>query len=1208
MYLYRVRLFMRLLKVTLTYLIVVHCTSLETTAQGLNVSFIIPHENSVCVNENLKLINTSLNAIQYEWDFCVGDLVNSPSSTLVNQIGSNGDFWVLKQIMNDNGKWFGFAVSKAGNKLFRLSYNNGLNSAPGIEDLGNISGKLNNVSGLEIFKEANKWYGLAHNGGTSFASSAGELLRLNFETDLSSEITAEHIIGGIGGQFSSLDVGRDGDSLVVIMNNYFGQNFHLVNFGASVTNNPDASSVKTTPVISSVDFVDVTLAQHCGKWYGFALGWDAKSLYRLDFSNGSKDLFSVPVVTSLGNIFTVRPARVQYVEEGGEFLIFVSSEAGNIFRIKLNNSITGSISTVEDLGTFGVFNKTFGLSLGSAQGRWYINALNSTGSLYKLTFPETCSAVNPKSFELNPFVQYTSSGAYKISLTGTSINGCKEELIKTITITNNASPNPEFTLDSGRCAGTTNHFSVVDTTSVLSYSWDFGDGTSLAAGQNVSHQYMDTGNYEVQLSIAAANGCANTAIKNISIYNPPQSGFNYDAGVICSNSPMSFTNNTIFAGPDSLLSFQWNFNNEASINQKNPSYTFTTGGDKNITLAASIPGCVSESSKVVNIGDGPIVGFNFFGTCQYEDFSFVNSTIGADITGYQWDFGDGYFSTLTSPKHKYAVGGDYAINLTASNAIGCNTTIQKIVQVRHIPKLNFTNDLACSDNTVTLFDKSTVQDANISSWFWRLENQEINYNKTRTGPSPSFLLSGHGEYTATLIGQSNYGCTDTLSRIITVNQSPKVDFIIPNTCYGDSTNFRAQVQLPAGTTLENTEWIIENKSYTTEEVKYRFSNPGSYPVTLYARASNLCPGDTLKSIRINPLPSVDFQLSSQCEEQDVLFTSLVSSPADPVSSYLWTIDKKNVSNKPEFTYQFKKDGNSDIKLQVLSANNCINSLQKTLPIYPKPVSKFSANPSIGPTPLLVQFTDRSQGANQVRYDFSASNDDFSTDRNPTYTYSPLGKDIVYQFISNNFGCNDTSSQDIDVIVPLFDLAIESVKAKISNSNIQFVILLRNDGNIIINNPELSIDISGLVKMRQRVECALAPGGTYEYFTDFQIINNGSTIEYSCFSTGMTYGIYNDADATDNSQCVNLENSFTVKDPYPNPSKTQTGVDIILPEIDDITLRMVDERGAILLDKEYENMPSGLNTITVDLAPYQQGLYMLLLKNKNSTVTKKLVIL
>ncbi len=56
--------------------------------------------------------------------------------------------------------------------------------------------------------------------------------------------------------------------------------------------------------------------------------------------------------------------------------------------------------------------------------------------------------------------------------------------------------------------------------------------------------------------------------------------------------------------------------------------------------------------------------------------NFINTSSGA--SSYNWNFGDGTSSTVTSPSHTYPISATYTISLTADGSGGNSTTSQTI--------------------------------------------------------------------------------------------------------------------------------------------------------------------------------------------------------------------------------------------------------------------------------------------------------------------------------------------------------------------------------------------------------------------------------------------------------------------------------------------------------------------------------------------------
>lgn len=72
----------------------------------------------------------------------------------------------------------------------------------------------------------------------------------------------------------------------------------------------------------------------------------------------------------------------------------------------------------------------------------------------------------------------------------------------------------------------------------------------------------------------------------------------------------------------------------------------------------------------------PDANFNF----EANGNSVIFSDSSQNATSWQWDFGDGYQSTLTNPQHTYDEPGEYEVCLIASNECGSDTAC-KIVRV-----------------------------------------------------------------------------------------------------------------------------------------------------------------------------------------------------------------------------------------------------------------------------------------------------------------------------------------------------------------------------------------------------------------------------------------------------------------------------------------------------------------------------------------------
>jgi gliding motility-associated-like protein len=120
---------------------------------------------------------------------------------------------------------------------------------------------------------------------------------------------------------------------------------------------------------------------------------------------------------------------------------------------------------------------------------------------------------------------YASSSSYNITLTAT-FNGCSAYTSKPFSAFYDK-PIASFKIDKDTvCQGVTNTFKDLSTapnSTIQSWIWDFGDGSSVSTIQNPTKTYSLPGYYPVSLIVKNAQGCtSDVIIKNIKVYLQPK--------------------------------------------------------------------------------------------------------------------------------------------------------------------------------------------------------------------------------------------------------------------------------------------------------------------------------------------------------------------------------------------------------------------------------------------------------------------------------------------------------------------------------------------------------------------------------------------------------------------------------------------------------------------------------------------------------------
>ncbi len=231
-----------------------------------------------------------------------------------------------------------------------------------------------------------------------------------------------------------------------------------------------------------------------------------------------------------------------------------------------------------------------------------------------------------------------------------------------------------------------------------------------------------------------------------------------------------------------------------SSNQQNPtrpSCTLNMAGT--YTCTTTVGSQSTTASTEVIIYPQPTANFTFTTVCAGEATQFTNTSTtnpsGQQITGFQWNFGDGQSSTQQSPSHQYATAGNYTVTLTVSCGNGhCTSTKVQSVAVHAAPVAN-----AGPDQTIPYNSSAQLSGSGGTGTFsfhWEPANMVTNANTQNT---QTVTLTQDQTYTLTVTNPQGQ-CVDTdevtihiegSALSVTANANPS------SICLGGSTQLTA---------------------------------------------------------------------------------------------------------------------------------------------------------------------------------------------------------------------------------------------------------------------------------------------------------------------------------------------------------------------------------------------------------------------------------
>ena len=179
------------------------------------------------------------------------------------------------------------------------------------------------------------------------------------------------------------------------------------------------------------------------------------------------------------------------------------------------------------------------------------------------------------------------------------------------------------------------------------------------------------------------------------------------------------------------------------------------------------------------------------------------------------------------------------------------------------------------------------------------------------------------------------------------------------------------------------------------------------------------------------------------------------------ASWAWDFDNDGRTDSEEQnpSYTYEEPGNYTVKLTVTNPWDTSTETKKDYITVKKPYlpkANFSAAPTTGISPLIVEFTDLSSRAEKWNWDFGDGNT--SNEQSTSHTYTTAGNYIVNLTVSNSYGTNTCTTE---ILVKEFKSEDEEENYSVSFNEIEdingtTVVINSSSGNVSVENNTIKI--------------------------------------------------------------------------------------------------------------------------------------------------------
>jgi len=562
---------------------------------------------------------------------------------------------------------------------------------------------------------------------------------------------------------------------------------------------------------------------------------------------------------------------------------------------------------------------------------------------------------------------------------------------------------------------------------ITEWLWDFGDSTSSTL-PSPSHRYASDGVYDVTLTVTTSSGVSHSLTKSSFITAQKAPNASFSATPRNGQAPLT-VQFTDLSDPGSapITSWQWNFGDGTTSNDRNPFHAYTSPGRYTVTLQVdtAVGGDSATQVNYITVEQKPVAAFSATPTSGAAPLTVLfadQSTVGSsEITTWSWDFGDGTSSTQQNPSKTYTQPGTYTVKLTVTSAAGSSTLSKaNLITVRQLPASDFSSNVTtgAAPLTVLFSDESVNGSENLTGWSW-----DFGDGTTSNLQNPSHVYSSPGIYTVSMTATSTVG-SDTETKVNYLTVRPAVNFTgTPTSGTGSlSVSFTDTTAL-GQLDVDSRTWNFGDGTATSAEASpvHIYSEPGVYNVSLTLRTTLDGQSDVRTRtgyITVRPEPAFSGDVLSGDGNLQVNFTNSTVLGSLETIGVLWNFGDGSTSQTENPSHTYAVPGTYAVSLSVTTAAGTQTTTRAGY-VTVRPVPAFAANVSTGPAPLTVAFTNTTVLGNLAitgrLWDFG---DGSTTETaNPIHAYSAPGNYDVTLTLTTAQGVVSTMEQDFIQVRP-----------------------------------------------------------------------------------------------------------------------------------------------------------------------------------------------
>lgn len=452
--------------------------------------------------------------------------------------------------------------------------------------------------------------------------------------------------------------------------------------------------------------------------------------------------------------------------------------------------------------------------------------------------------------------------------------------------------------------------------------------------------------------------------------------------------------------------------------------------------------CKDTSFVYVTLNQNPIASIIATAACFGDSSYFSSTSIGSGLN-FEWSINNSVVGNSSVAHALLSNCGLFPLKLNISDVNGCKDSSVINYKVNCLPIADYSasDTVSCSNKSIQFINLSSSTSGDTLIYSWNFGN-----SATSNLFNPVASYNSSGNYNVSLITQTQFGCSDTLVKKITINAAPQISILGDTVCKGDFNT----IQVNASNYNNNSNWtwnlgngIILND---TTQIVYTYITAQDYVVSLIIENPGGCSDTAVTYASVVELPKLDFIAQDICLGQTKNFS--VNNPSSN-TQYAWDLNNDGIFELSgmQALNQYTDTGLVVVALNGINSSGCTDTVIQSFAVHPLPV------PLVAPALTEVCYPDciTLQGDNTLLNLWHVNNTVKSGDQT-TWCLNEGAYDVEL-IVENNFGCRDSVLlQNFLTINPKPDAtySADPTESELLNANPSFNVLNPQTGNYYFN--------------------------------------------------------------------------------------------------------------------------------------------------------------